>query len=87
MTNDRLAIQAFFDEQSSTVTYVLHDLCTLDAAIIDPVLGFDAASGTTDTVQADSLVSHVEEHRLALRWILETHAHADHLTSAAYLQE
>jgi len=83
----RLAVQAFFDEASSTVTYVIHDRRTRDAAIIDPVLGFDSASARTDTVEADKLAAYVEAQGLKPRWILETHAHADHLTSAAYLRE
>ena len=86
-SSGRLAIDAFFDVESSTFTYVIHDRVTLDAAIIDPVLGFDAANGQTDTAPADTVVSHVRNKGLKPQWIVETHAHADHLSSAPYLKE
>jgi glyoxylase-like metal-dependent hydrolase (beta-lactamase superfamily II) len=56
-------------------------------AIIDSVLDFDHASGTTDTKSADAIIAHVKEHNLEVAWILESHVHADHLSAAPYLQE
>ncbi|MBV8502298.1 MAG: MBL fold metallo-hydrolase [Paucibacter sp.] len=80
-------IQAFFDAQTWTVSYVIVDKATLAAAIVDPVLDFDFKSGRTSTVQADQMLAYIREHGLQVQWILETHAHADHLSSARYLQE
>ena len=81
-----LAIASFFDEASSSVSYVVHDRNTLKAAIIDSVLDFDVASGRIGTAAADALVQHVRSERLTVEWLLETHAHADHLSAAFYLQ-
>lgn len=79
-------VQAFFDEQTFTVSYVITDLATRCAAIVDPVLDFDLKSGRTRTRQADLLIAYIREHKLQVQWILETHAHADHLSSARHLQ-
>jgi glyoxylase-like metal-dependent hydrolase (beta-lactamase superfamily II) len=76
-----------FDEATFTATHLLFDPETRAAAIIDPVLDFDPASGRTSTGSADMLVALVAEHGLHLDWILETHAHADHLSAAPYLKE
>jgi len=81
------AITAFFDEATFTVSYVVADSDTGRAAIIDPVLDFDPASGRTSTKSADQLVAFVSENNLGVDWILETHVHADHLTAAPYLRE
>ncbi|MFG6466631.1 MBL fold metallo-hydrolase [Pelomonas baiyunensis] len=81
-----VAIQAFHDPATGTVSYVVHDPDTRDAAIVDPVLDYDAASGRTSTRSADALLTHLRTHNLRLQWILETHAHADHLSSAPYLR-
>jgi glyoxylase-like metal-dependent hydrolase (beta-lactamase superfamily II) len=78
--------QGFFDAKTGTVSYVVHDAATRRAAIIDPVLDFDAKSGRTSTASADALVRHVAEHALNVDWILETHVHADHLSAAQYLK-
>ena len=83
----RIAVQAFFDDKTWTVSYVIVDTATRAAAIVDPVLDFDFKSGRTATVQADRLLAHVREHRLQVQWILETHAHADHLSAARYVQQ
>ena len=83
----RISIQAFFDDKTWTVTYVVSDDATRCAAVVDPVLDFDLKSGRTDTSQADRLLAYLREHGLTLQWILETHAHADHLSGARYLQE
>ncbi|WP_431053022.1 MBL fold metallo-hydrolase [Roseateles sp. L2-2] len=79
-------IAAFHDERTGTVSYVLADPATRQAAIVDPVLDFDLKSGRTATIQADRLLAHVAEAGLTVQWILETHAHADHLSAARYLQ-
>jgi len=83
----RTTVQAFFDDKTFTVSYVIVDNASHCAAIVDPVLDFDFKSGRTSTIQADRLLAYVREHGLKVQWILETHAHADHLSSARYLQE
>ncbi len=80
-------IAAFFHEPSFTVSYVVHDPLTGQAAIIDSVLDFDAASGRTACATADAIVSHVITQGLTVAWHLETHVHADHLSAAPYLQQ
>ncbi len=82
-----LSVTAFFDEATFTVTYVAADPGTGKAAIIDPVLDFDPASGRTSTASADKVVDFVRNNDLTVDWILETHVHADHLTAAPYLKE
>lgn len=79
-------IDAFFDDRTGTVSYVVADETTRAAAIIDPVLDYDPKSGRTGSTQIDRLLSHVRAHRLEVQWILETHAHADHLSGAHVLQ-
>lgn len=83
----RPEIASFFDEQTFTVTYVVHDPATRDAAIIDSVLDFDPNSGRTSTGSADAVIDHVNSHNLKVIWLFETHAHADHFSAAPYLQE
>ena len=80
-------VQHFFDEATSTFTYVVSDAETGLAAVIDPVLDLDYASGTLGTRSADEVVQHLRAHNLCLRYILETHIHADHLSSAPYIRE
>jgi glyoxylase-like metal-dependent hydrolase (beta-lactamase superfamily II) len=80
-------ISAFFDEATFTVTYVVSDPDSSHAAIIDPVLDFDAASGRTNTSSADEVIAHVEGQDLTVDWILETHVHADHLSGAPYIKQ
>ncbi|TIC00257.1 beta-lactamase domain-containing protein [Wallemia mellicola] len=77
----------FYDKASSTWTYVLHCKDTRKAAVIDPVLDFDISSGKVTTESADALLAFLHENQLSVEHILETHAHADHLTSAKYLQK
>lgn len=79
-------VKAFFDSATGTVSYVVHDHEGGRAAIVDPVLDFDPKSGRTATGSADALLRFVDQARLGVDWILETHAHADHLSSAHYLQ-
>jgi len=80
-------VQAFFDEATFTITYVVSDPATSRAAIVDPVLDYDAASGRTSTSSADAVIDYVNENELGVDWILETHVHADHLSGAPYLKE
>ena len=80
-------VRAFFDEATFTASYVVHDPATRAAAIIDSVLDFDPSSGRTSTASADAIVDHVRAEGLKVEWVLETHAHADHLSAAPYLQE
>lgn len=82
----RITVQAFFDSPTWTVTYVVTDNSTRHAAIIDPVLDYDFKAGRTSTTSADRVLAYVAEHRLQIDWILETHAHADHLSAARYLK-
>ena len=80
-------IKAFFDQPTFTVTYVVHDAATKCAAIIDSVFDFDPASGRTSFASADKVIAYVDAQGLKVEWLLETHAHADHLSAAPYLQE
>lgn len=80
-------VKAFFDEPTFTASYVVHDPRTKAAAIVDSVLDFDPASGRTSTASAEAIVDHVRAEGLTVEWILETHAHADHLSAAPWLQE
>ncbi|GAA0315123.1 MBL fold metallo-hydrolase [Sphingomonas oligophenolica] len=80
-------VKTFFDEATFTASHVVHDPATGAAAVIDSVLDYDPASGRTSHRSADAIVRHVEEHGLKLQWLLETHAHADHLSAAPYLKE
>jgi glyoxylase-like metal-dependent hydrolase (beta-lactamase superfamily II) len=82
----RTAIEAFYDPTTGTVSYVVADVATGAAAIIDPVLDFDFRSGRTQTQSAGLIIGHVRNAGLTVQWILETHAHADHLSSARYIQ-
>jgi glyoxylase-like metal-dependent hydrolase (beta-lactamase superfamily II) len=79
-------IQAFFDEQTFTVTYLVSDPASRRAIIIDPVLDFDPKAARTATHSADRLLAVVTGGGLTVEWILETHAHADHLSAADYLK-
>ncbi len=79
--------QAFFDPQSYTLSYVVWDRATRHAAVIDSVLDYDFKSGHTGTESADQVLAYVRDKGLHVDWILETHAHADHLSGAHYLQE
>lgn len=83
----RPTIAGFFDEATFTVSYVVHDAATHRAAIIDSVLDYDAASGRTGFRSADLIVDYVTARGLKVDWVIETHAHADHISAAPYLQE
>ncbi|HZV63959.1 MAG TPA: MBL fold metallo-hydrolase [Telluria sp.] len=80
-------IQAFFDAANSTVTYVVYEAPGSACAIIDPVLDYDHKSGRTSTRSADAVIDFVRANRLRNAWLLETHAHADHLSGAPYLAQ
>ena len=83
----RPVVKAFFDETTFTVSYVVHDPASKEAAIIDSVLDYDAPSGRTSTASADAIIAYVHSENLKVVWHMETHAHADHLSAAPYLQE
>lgn len=80
-------VKGFFDEATFTISYVVSDPQTGKAAIVDSVWDFDQASGRTSFDSANEIIDHVEREGLTIDWILETHAHADHLSAAPYLQE
>lgn len=79
-------VQDFYDPATSTFSYVAYDHDGGQALVIDPVLDYEPASARTSTASADHLLAFVRERQLTVGWILETHAHADHLTAAAYLR-
>lgn len=83
---NEIEITAFFHENTNTISYLVVDGKTSYCAIIDSVLDYDSASGRTSTVSADKIVNHIVKNGYNVEWILETHAHADHLSSAYYLQ-
>ena len=91
MTSMRLPVRPqvdpFFDPQTWTVTYVVHSGAGTPAAIVDPVLDYDPKSGRTGTASAERVVAHVKQLGLQVQWILETHAHADHLSAAPWLRQ
>lgn len=78
-------VESFLHNDTGTWTHVVHD--GEAAAIIDPVLDYDAASARTSTASADAVLAFVRQHALRVEWILETHAHADHLSAAGYLHD
>lgn len=80
------AIRAFFDAATNTVSYLVWDRASRDGAIIDPVLDWDNRGGTADTAGADAILAAAEAEGIVLRWVLETHVHADHLTAAPYIK-
>jgi glyoxylase-like metal-dependent hydrolase (beta-lactamase superfamily II) len=79
-------IRAFFDEPTNTVSYLVSDPATRRAAVIDPVLDFDLASGEADVRSAEAILAAAREDGLTIEWVLETHAHADHLSAAPFIK-
>jgi glyoxylase-like metal-dependent hydrolase (beta-lactamase superfamily II) len=79
-------IKAFFDEPTNTVSYLVSDPATRQAMVIDPVLDYDHRSGEADMRSADSILKYVVDAGLTVVWVLETHAHADHLSGAPYIK-
>ena len=86
-TTTQATVKAFFDPQTWTYTYVVYESKGSACIVIDSVLNYDPKSGRTKTESADEVIAFIKENRLQLEWILETHAHADHLTAAPYIQE
>ena len=86
-TTEQATVKAFFDPQTWTYTYVVYESKGSACIVIDSVLNYDPKSGRTKTESADEVISFIKDNRLQLEWILETHAHADHLTAAPYIQD
>mgnify|MGYP001286566692 CR=1 FL=1 len=84
---NRPEVRTFFHEPTNTAAHLVWDPTTKDAAIIDSVLDYDAAAGRTDTAFADQILAGAAEEGVRIAWILETHAHADHLSAAPYLKD
>ena len=80
-------VQAFFDEATNTISYIVQDPSSTFCAIIDSVMDIDYAAGRITFEQADTLIKEIERRELKLEWIIETHVHADHLSAAPYIQE
>jgi len=80
-------IEGFYDTATATVSYVIFEASGGPCAIVDPVLDYDAKAGRIHTDNADRIIAFVNEHRLQVQWLLETHAHADHLSASAYLRD
>lgn len=80
-------IQDFYDQDTGTGTYVVHDSASRQAVIIDPVLHLDLSAGKVSTQLADAQLAWIEQQHLKLVYICDTHAHADHLSAAAYLKQ
>ncbi len=78
-------IRAFFDQATNTVSYLVADVATGQAAVIDPVLDYCAATGEVDTGAAEAILAAAAEAGLAIQWVLETHIHADHLSGACII--
>ncbi|MGL4997183.1 MAG: MBL fold metallo-hydrolase, partial [Deefgea sp.] len=86
MNQPQANVVPFFDPATFTLTYLVYDQAGGQAAIIDPVLDYDAKSGRTSTHNAQKVLDAVQNLNLTVEWILETHAHADHISGAAWLQ-
>ncbi|RLA40570.1 MAG: MBL fold metallo-hydrolase [Gammaproteobacteria bacterium] len=82
-----MEVKTYFDQDTATFTHLVWDGSSKQAAIIDPVLDFNYRSGRTGTSSADTLINDVKRLNLSLKYILETHAHADHISSAPYIKE
>ena len=80
-------IKGFFDEETSTISYVIYDVTSKKCAVIDSVLDFDFSSGTIDYHNAEKIISFIEKMKLDLEWLIETHVHADHLSASPYIQK
>lgn len=80
-------IKGFFDQETSTISYVVYDMTSKKCAVIDSVLDFDFSSGTIDYHNAEKIISFIEKMKLDLEWLIETHVHADHLSASPYIQK
>ena len=85
--NTQAIVHGIFDKATWTVTYVVHSGVGSACAIIDSVLDYDPKSGRTSTTSADKVVAYIQANQLQVAWILETHAHADHVSAAPYLKK
>ena len=81
-----LKLRAFFDEETNTVTYLVWDRISLEAAVIDPVFDFNGLTGAADTQSADIVLEFAQKAGLTIKYVFETHAHADHLSGAPYIK-
>jgi glyoxylase-like metal-dependent hydrolase (beta-lactamase superfamily II) len=81
-----MEIETFYDPATYTLTYVVFDPKTKDAVVIDPVLDYEPQSSTTSTASVEKIEAFVKERGLRVHWVLETHAHADHLSASQYLK-
>lgn len=86
-TDVKPTVTGFFDPDTSTISYVVKDPQSASCAIIDPVMDIDYAAGRISFKSADILIDHVKSNGLQLEWLIETHAHADHLSAAPYIQK
>jgi glyoxylase-like metal-dependent hydrolase (beta-lactamase superfamily II) len=86
MSTEKPCIRAFFDEPTNTVSYLVWDRATRHGAVVDPVLDFDNRSGEASVASADAILQAARDEGVTVRWVLETHAHADHLSAAPYIK-
>lgn len=80
-------VKAFFDDATNTISYVVKDPQSTSCAVIDSVMDIDYAAGRISFRHADEIIKYIQDHKLHLEWIIETHVHADHLSAAPYLQQ
>jgi glyoxylase-like metal-dependent hydrolase (beta-lactamase superfamily II) len=80
------SIDAFFDEPTNTISYIVADPATKQAAVIDPVLDYDPTASQVDTRSVDAILNAAKDHGYTVAWTLETHAHADHLSGSPYIK-
>jgi len=83
----RPQVEAFFDEATNTISYVVKDPGSTACAVVDSVMDIDMAAGRITYAHADAMIDYIEREGLTLEWIIETHVHADHLSAAPYIQE
>lgn len=82
-----IKIDPYFDDATNTMTYLVEDRATREAALIDPVLDYEPHRATLQTTSIDQILRQITERNLILRWVLDTHAHADHLSAADYVRQ
>src|SRR5258706_12513487 len=86
MANQHPTIHGFFDEPTNTVSYLVFDPATKHGAVVDPVLDYEQSTGFASTHSADRILAAAKEEAVIVDWVLETHAHADHLSGAPYVK-